>query len=118
MPNILRIAARACVEVLVPEPPCACIYLMLYYVKLHEIKFYVPCSKYIQLFPPLPPLPGAFRASQNPPPCPGTVLHGFRQRQAGMPSRTARSRVAPTSHHPRAQSPRPVWACDTRLFFN
>ena len=29
----------------------------------------------------------------------------------GMPSRTARSRVAPSSHHPRAQSPRPVWVC-------
>ena len=35
----------------------------------------------------------------------------------GMPSRTARSRVAPTSHHPRAQSPRPVWVCDAGLFF-
>ena len=47
MPNILRIAARACVEVLVPELSRACIYLMLYYVKLHEIKFYVPRNKHI-----------------------------------------------------------------------
>ena len=47
MPNILHIAPRACAKVLVPEPPCACIYLMLYYVKLHEIKFYVPRNKHI-----------------------------------------------------------------------
>ena len=69
MLNILRIAPRACVKVLVPEPPCACIYLMLYYVKLHEIKFYVHFGSLPDALPGLPPRSDAFRASQNPPPC-------------------------------------------------
>ena len=69
MPNILHIAPRACVKVLVPELSRACIYLMLYYVKLHEIKFYVASCCLPDALPGLPPRPDAFRASQNPPPC-------------------------------------------------
>ena len=50
---------------------------MLYFIKLHELKFYVVAHTYIYRSHPLPPLPAAFGTPQNPPPCRFRAWHGF-----------------------------------------